>query len=96
MLNTWIFPDKLKIAKISPIHKKEDDILFTNYRPISLLPAISKIFETVIFQQLYDFFQQSNLFYNNQYGFRTEHSTEFAALEVTDRILVEMGKNDIQ
>ncbi len=57
MLNTGIFPDKLKIAKICPIHKKDDNTLFTNYRPISLLPAISKIFEKVIFKQLYEFFQ---------------------------------------
>ncbi len=52
MLNTGIFPDKLKIVKIIPILKK-DETLFTNYRPISLLPAISKIFEKVIFKQLY-------------------------------------------
>ncbi len=95
MLNTGIFPEKLKIAKITPIHKKDDDCLFTNYRPISLLPAISKIFEKVIFKQLYEFFQKNKLFYYSQYGFRTEHSTEFAALEVIDRILVEMDKNDI-
>ncbi len=75
MLNTGIFPDKLKIAKISPIHKREDDTLFTNYRPISLLPAISKISVKVIFKQLYEFFTQNKLFYNSQYGFRTEHST---------------------
>ncbi len=43
MLNTGIFPDKLKISKIIPMHKKENENLFTNYRPISLLPAISKI-----------------------------------------------------
>ncbi len=49
MLNTGIFPDKLKVAKIMPILKKDDESLFTNYRPISLLPAISKIFEKVIF-----------------------------------------------
>ncbi len=60
MLNTGIFPDKLKIAKISPIHKKEDDALFTNYRPISLLPAISKIFEKVIFKHC---FSHKILFY---------------------------------
>ncbi len=45
MLNTGIFPDKLQISKIISIHKKLNDHLFTNYRPISLLPVISKIFE---------------------------------------------------
>ncbi len=69
MLNTGIFPDKLKIAKVIPIHKKEEETLFTNYRPISLLPAISKIFEKVIFKQLYQFFQEKKMFYNAQYGF---------------------------
>ncbi len=95
MLNTGIFQDKLKIAKILLIHKKEDNTLFTNYRPISLLLAISKIFEKVIFKQLYEFFTQNKLFYNSQYGFRTEHSAEFAVLKVIDTILVEMDKNDI-
>ncbi len=41
MLKTGIFPDQLKIAKVMPIHKKDDEIHFTNYRPISLLPSIS-------------------------------------------------------
>ncbi len=55
MHNTSIFPDKLKITKIIHIHKKEDETLFTNYRPISLLFEISKIFEKLIFKQLYQF-----------------------------------------
>ncbi len=38
MLNTWIFPDQLKLAKVVPIDKKDDETLFTNYKPISLLP----------------------------------------------------------
>ena len=92
MLTTGIFPDKLKIAKIIPLHKKDEETLFTNYRPISLLPAISKIFEKVIFKQLYNFFQEKKLLYNAQYGFRTEHSTELAALELIDRVIVEMDK----
>ncbi len=45
MLYTGIFPDKLEIGKITPIFKQDDETLFTNYRPISLLPAISKVFE---------------------------------------------------
>ncbi len=93
MLTTVIFPDKLKIAKIIPVHKKDEETLFTNYRSISLLLAISKIFEKVIFKKLYNFFQEKKLLYNAQYGFRTEHSTAFAALELIDRVIVELDKN---
>ncbi len=75
MLNTGIFLDKLKIAKIIALYKKDEETVFTNYRPISLWPALSKIFEKVIFKQLYKFFQEKKLFYNAQYGFQTEHST---------------------
>jgi len=92
MLNTGIFPEKLKIAKVTPIFKKDDETLFTNYRPISLLPSISKIFEKVIFKQLYFFFQEKNLFYSAQYGFREKHSTEHAALELVDRLTLDMDK----
>lgn len=94
MINTGIFPDKLKIAKINPIYKKDDETFFTNYRPISLLPAISKIFEKVIFIQIYDFFQKKKLLYISQYGFRTGHSTESAALELVDKIITKMDKKD--
>ncbi len=96
MLTTGIFPDKLKIAKIIPIYKKDKDTLFTNYRPFSLLPALSTIFEKIIFKPLHNFFQEKKLLYNSQYGFRTDHSTWFAALELvdSDRVIVEMDKNN--
>ena len=87
MLNTGIFPDKLKIAKVKPLYKKDDEQLFNNYRPISLLPAISKIFEKIMFNQLFAFFTKNGLFFSSQYGFRSEHSTEFAAIELVDRII---------
>ena len=94
-LCTGIFPDKLKIAKVIPLYKKDDNKLFGNYRPISLLSSISKIFERVAFNQLYDYFSSNGLLYESQYGFRKLHSTELAALEFTDRISQEMDAKKI-
>ena len=85
-LHTGIFPDKLKLAKVIPVFKKGDRTKLDNYRPISILPAISKIFERAIFDQLYIHFTHNNLFYESQYGFKKTHSTEFAVLELIDRI----------
>ena len=94
MLNTGIFPEKLKIAKIKPIFKKGENTCFTNYRPISLLPAISKIFERVIYNQLTEYFQNNKLFFSSQYGFRKEHSTELACIEIVDRIIMSLDENE--
>ena len=86
-LKSGIFPDNLKIAKISLIFKKGDHHQIENYRPISLLPTISKIFEKVVFIQLYDFFSENNFLYTSQYGFSKKPSTELAALETVDILL---------
>ena len=95
VLNTGTFPDKLKIAKVIPIFKKGDPSLFENYRPISLLPAISKVVEKIIALQLSSYFEKNKLLFDNQYGFRPKHSTEHAALELIDRITNKMDTNEI-
>ena len=87
-VNTGIFPDKLKITKVIPIFKSGEESLFTNYRPISLLPVISKIIKKFIHNQLYIHFKQQTILYNSQYGFRTEHSTELAALEQNNNCFI--------
>ena len=94
-LCTGIFPEKLKIAKVIPLYKKDDNKSFGNYRPISLLSSISKIFERVAFNQLYTYLTSNDLLYESQYGFRKHHSTELAALEFTDRIKKEMDAKKI-
>ena len=66
-----------------------------NCRPISLLTSISKLFEKVVFTQLYDYFHKNQLFYSSQYGFRKLHSTDFAALELTDRTLKDIDDRDV-
>ena len=94
-ISTGIFPDKLKVAKIVPIFKKDNPHLTGNYRPISLLPVISKVFEKVVFSQLYSYFDQNGLLYKSQYGFRKGHSCEFAAMEVTDKIFQSLDKKKL-
>ena len=69
-----------------PLFKKDSPYIFDNYRPISLLPSISKVFEKVVYKQLYSYFQSQKLLYKSQYGFREDHSTELASLELCDRI----------
>ena len=94
-LRTGIFPDALKIAKVIPLFKKEDQHVFDNYRPISLLPCISKIFEKVVYTQLFDYFDKNKLFVKHQHGFRKQHSTESAGLEFVGRLLSSIENNGI-
>ena len=92
-LSTGIFPKKLKTAKVIPIFKREEETLIKNYRPISILPVMSKIVEYVMHSQLMHYFTSNKLFLSQQYGFRANRSTELAALELMDRNINNMNKN---
>ena len=65
-----IYPDQLKIAKVSPVFKKSDTTLRDNYRPISVLPCFSKILERIIYSRLYSFFSENNILYKSILVFR--------------------------
>ena len=82
-----VFPDQLKVARVSAIFKKGEKNLFSNYRPVSILPALSKIFERILHDQLTHYFTSNDLFYGSQYGFRQYHSTELASLEFVDTVM---------
>ena len=64
-----------------------------NYRPISILPVVSKIIENVMHTQLTNYFTLNKLFTSQQYGYRANRSTELAALELMDRNLDNMNRN---
>ena len=68
-LNKGIFPDKMKVAKVTPIFKKGDKSSISNYRPISVLPCFSKILERIMYNKLYDYFTASSILFNKQFGF---------------------------
>ena len=80
------YPDSLKIAKVLPIFKKGEHTDMNNYRPISILTHINKIFEQLICKQMKSFLTKHNVYYDYQYGFREKHSTEHALIEITDSI----------
>ena len=82
---TGCFPDSLKVACILPIHKKNDPANIENYRPISLLPLISKIFEKAMHTRLLDFLSRRNILSKHQFGFLPGRSTELAILELIER-----------
>ena len=90
MIVTGIIPKAFKTSKISSLFKKGDNTLLSNYRPISLLPTISKIFERKIYNQLSNYFNDSNLLAEQQYGFWPRHSTELATVKLVNFISHEM------
>ena len=77
-LQEGYFPDELKIGRVTPIYKKDDEQLLENYRPVSILAVFGKILEKVIYSRLYSFLSTQNIMNENQFGFRKAHSTTHA------------------
>ena len=86
VLKTGKFPDQWKEANVTPVHKKKDKQLHSNYRPISLLPLLAKVFEKIIFKYLYNHFTSNNLISKNQSGFRPGDSCTNQLLSLTNDI----------
>ena len=91
-VRTRVFPDDFKIAKVVPVFKNGDKGDPGNYRPISVLPTIARIFEKLIYNQLYSYFLNNRLLGNEQYGFRSLHSTVLALGKTSSNWL--MNAND--
>jgi hypothetical protein len=82
---TGIVPKDMKIAKVIPIYKSSDKTLLKNYRPISLLPAFSKVIEKLMYKKITSFMNTNNLFFKHQYGFRENHSTVHPILHLLNQ-----------
>lgn len=85
-LENGIFPKELKCSRIVPIYKDGDPLQTSNYRPISLLPKFSQIYESIIFDRIYDYFIKKNIINSNQYGFQKQSGTLSAAATLIDYI----------
>ena len=101
-----IVPRKLKIAKVIPLYKSENPELFTNYRPISIHPCLSKILEHLMYNRINKFLAEYNILSNKQYGFWENYSTYMAMIDLVDKISsnidqknhnhISQGKGDLQ
>ena len=94
-LSTGIFPSELKVSRVKPLFKRGKSSLFSNYRPISLLASLSKIYEYVVFEQLSAYMETNRLFYSAQYGFRPGHSTELASVRFVNDLIQQMDTFNI-
>ena len=91
---TGIYIDKLKISKIIPIYKeKGSKCVSKNYRPISLLSNINKIIEKIMHLRLYNFLEEQDSIYDYQFGFRKNHSTNHALIDLTEDIRQAIDSN---
>ena len=79
-ISDGVFPDELKVARVTPIYKGGGIDIYKNYRPVSVLNSFSKIFERIIYNRLIAFFENHNVLSNYQFGFRENHSTSQALI----------------
>ena len=83
-IETSTFPDSWKIARVTPIYKVGEKCERSNYRPISVLPVIARLFEKLVFDQLYQYLDENGFLSPDQSGFRALHSTVTSLLKCTD------------
>eukprot|EP00732_Lithocolla_globosa_P002292 Lithocolla_globosa_v1_NODE_1459_length_2559_cov_27.905351.p1 type:complete len:640 gc:universal NODE_1459_length_2559_cov_27.905351:511-2430(+) len=90
-----VFPRDLKPARVTPIHKRDNPFEASNYRPISILTTLSKIFERIILNQLMVFMLENKIITNAQYGFLKKISTKTALLDFYEDLLQNLDKKDV-
>ena len=81
---TGVYPTEWKMARVTPVFKKGVKSNLNNYRPISVIPVVSKVFEKIVYDQLYQYLNDNQLLSSCQSGFRSLHSTLTALLEATN------------
>ena len=91
---TGIFPSELKVANVVPIFKSGDEMLFSNYRPVSVLPVFSKVLERLMYNRLITYINQNHLLYNLQFGFQKGKSTHMALITLFDKISEALDDGD--
>ena len=91
-IDTKTVPNEMKFAKVKPLFKKGSRLDVSNYRPVSILPIVSKILERAVYKQVVNYLDKNNILYENQSGFRKAYSTDTCLINLTDQIKLDMSK----
>ena len=94
-IDQGIFPKELKLANVLPLYKTDDPFLFNNYRPVSVLSILSKVFEQIMYSRLMEYLETYKSLINNQFGFRKYHSSYMALMLLLDDLNTSLEKGDI-
>ena len=86
-LRQGVFPKELKLANVLPLYKNDDPSMFNNYRPVSLLCVISKVFESIMYSRLIEHLENCRVLMNNQFGFRKLHSSYMALMVLMNNLI---------
>ena len=93
-MSQGIFHDGWKIARTAPVRKSGPTDDQSNYRPISVLPVVARLFEKLVFDQMYSFLNENKLFYSKQSGFRSMHSVLSCLLKCTNDWYLDIDKGN--
>ena len=94
-IKTRVSPWDFRLAKVTPVFKSGDRDELGNYRPISGIPTIAKVFEKLIYNQLHTYFIDNNLLGNEQYGFRSIHSTALALSRASNNWIINIENGSL-
>ena len=94
-IRSGIFPQEWKCAKVFPLFKEGNHSDLNIYRPISIVPIVAKVFERIIYDQVYGYLTENNLISSQQSGFRSLHSTITALLEATNNWAFNIDKDSV-
>ena len=90
-----VFPTEWKSTKVIPLFKQGEHSDLNNYRPISIIPVMAKVFERIVYNQFYEYLTENYLISCNRSGFRSHHSTATASLEATDNWAFSIDKGNV-
>ena len=93
-ISNSIFPEILNIANVIPLYKKDDPMIFSNYRPVSLSCTLSQILEKAMYDRFNDFFNEFDIIFKYQFGFRKGYSTYLALTVLMDKLAKSMDNGD--